>query len=82
MIEPQYLPPEWTKQARCAEVDPEIFFPDKGDNTNMAVTICRNCEVKRECLEYALDNREMFGIWGGLTEKKRRPLYRGRGLAS
>jgi len=34
MIDPEYLPPAWTKEARCAEVDTEMFFPDKGDITS------------------------------------------------
>jgi WhiB family redox-sensing transcriptional regulator len=81
VIEPQYLPPAWTKQARCAETDPEIFFPEPGDSSNLAQKICAMCEVKTECLEYALDNNERYGIWGGLSESKRRPLLKARGLA-
>jgi WhiB family redox-sensing transcriptional regulator len=83
MIDPAYLPPAWTKEARCAEVDTEIFFPDKGDSASAeaARRICNGCEVKTECLEYALDNREMYGIWGGTNERDRRPLLKARGIA-
>ncbi len=70
------LPPEWTKQALCAEVDPEIFFPEKGDGTRYAKRICKNCVVKQQCLDYSLKNNERFGIWGGTVEKERRKLER------
>jgi len=83
MIDPQFLPPAWTKEARCAEVDTEMFFPDKGDITSAtsARKICNGCEVKQQCLEYALDNREVYGIWGGTNERDRRPLLKARGIA-
>ena len=83
MIDPQFLPPAWTKDARCAEVDTEMFFPDKGDinSATSARLICKGCEVKVQCLEYALDNREVYGIWGGTNERDRRPLLKARGIA-
>lgn len=58
----------------CAETDPEAFFPEKGGSTRAAKAICRGCEVRAECLQYALDNDERFGIWGGLSERERRAL--------
>jgi len=35
-----------------------------------------NCDVRAECLEYALAHDERFGIWGGLSERERRRLKR------
>jgi WhiB family redox-sensing transcriptional regulator len=70
------MPPEWTKKALCAEVDPEIFFPNKGDKTAYVKRICKSCDVRAECLEYSLQNNERFGVWGGLTEHDRRRLRR------
>lgn len=70
------LPPEWTKQALCAEVDPVIFFPEKGDIITPAKKVCMACDVRVQCLEYALENNERFGIWGGTVEKERRKLNR------
>jgi WhiB family redox-sensing transcriptional regulator len=43
-----------------------------------AKSICKGCPVKRECLEYALVNRERDGVWGGLGERERRRLIRQR----
>lgn len=68
---------QWQERALCAQTDPEAFFPEKGGSTREAKRICQGCEVKPECLEYALHNDERFGIWGGLSERERRRLKRG-----
>ena len=70
-------PRDWIGDAICAQTDPEAFFPEKGGSTREAKRICQGCEVKAECLEYALHNDERFGIWGGLSERERRRLKRG-----
>jgi WhiB family redox-sensing transcriptional regulator len=36
--------------------------------------------VRGDCLEYALDNGEKFGIWGGMSERERRRLRRARAI--
>jgi WhiB family transcriptional regulator, redox-sensing transcriptional regulator len=66
----------WQEQALCAETDPEAFFPEKGGSTREAKKICTGCQVRSECLEYALAKDERFGIWGGLSERERRRLRR------
>lgn len=68
---------QWQDRALCAQTDPEAFFPEKGGSTREAKRICQGCEVKADCLEYALHNDERFGIWGGLSERERRRLKRG-----
>jgi WhiB family redox-sensing transcriptional regulator len=68
--------PEWQERALCSQTDPEAFFPEKGGSTREAKRICSRCEVKGECLEYALNHDERFGIWGGLSERERRRLKR------
>ena len=68
--------PEWQARALCSQTDPEAFFPEKGGSTAPAKRICGRCDVKAECLEYALDNNERFGVWGGLSESERRKLKR------
>jgi WhiB family redox-sensing transcriptional regulator len=65
-------PLAWQADALCAQTDPEAFFPEKGGSTRDAKRICSGCEVKAQCLEYALENDERFGIWGGLSERERR----------
>ncbi|HET8927147.1 MAG TPA: WhiB family transcriptional regulator [Microbacterium sp.] len=66
----------WQTDALCAQTDPEAFFPEKGGSTRDAKRICTSCEVRSQCLEYALHNDERFGIWGGLSERERRRLKR------
>ncbi len=70
---------EWQIKALCAQTDPEAFFPEKGGSTRDAKKICQSCEVRDECLDYALENDERFGIWGGLSERERRRLRRAAG---
>jgi WhiB family redox-sensing transcriptional regulator len=69
----------WQERALCAQTDPEAFFPEKGGSTREAKRICVGCEVKEECLAYALAHDERFGIWGGLSERERRRLKRRAG---
>ena len=64
----------WQERALCAQTDPEAFFPEKGGSTREAKKVCLSCDVRAECLEYALAHDERFGIWGGLSERERRKL--------
>lgn len=68
----------WQADALCAQTDPEAFFPEKGGSTREAKKICTSCDVRADCLEYALQNDERFGIWGGLSERERRKIRRSR----
>jgi len=75
--EPSAPADQWQDKALCAQTDPEAFFPEKGGSTREAKKICLGCEVRHECLDYALAHDERFGIWGGLSERERRRLKRG-----
>ena len=66
--------PSWQERALCAQTDPEAFFPEKGGSTREAKKVCMVCDVRTECLSYALAHDERFGIWGGLSERERRRL--------
>ena len=70
----------WQEQANCLGVDPDLFFPERGASTKEAKAVCRGCEVRAECLEYALTPGEKFGIWGGWSERERRRVRRQRAL--
>ncbi len=74
MIGIESLP--WADQAKCLQAEPDTFFPEKGGSTREAKRICTMCDVRPECLEYALANEERFGIWGGMSERERRKLKR------
>lgn len=64
----------WVVFGACREADPDLFFPTTREETEQALAVCASCPVRPECLEYALEAGERFGIWGGLTEKRRRKL--------
>lgn len=76
----------WQDKASCKGMDPIIFFgpefaetvKEKRDREDQAKGVCDTCPVKKDCLEYALEAREAYGIWGGLTEVERKALLRRR----
>ena len=72
------LRPDWQELGICNQTDPDLFFPEKGGTPRPAQRICAHCEVKPQCLEYALANDEAFGVWGGLSERERRALKKRR----
>lgn len=65
----------WVTDALCRNTDPDDLFV-RGAAQRKAATICRNCPVKRECGADALDNKVEYGVWGGLTERRRRALLK------
>ena len=66
----------WRAQARCRGVPTEVFFARRGDDLSLRVAkrICRGCPVRAQCLDYALAAGERFGVWGGVSEGRRREL--------
>lgn len=72
----------WQNLANCLGVDPDLFFAERGASTREAKEVCRGCVVRDECLEYALVNREDFGIWGGMSEKQRKRIRRQRRIGA
>jgi WhiB family transcriptional regulator, redox-sensing transcriptional regulator len=68
--------PEWMSAANCASTDPELFYPERGGSTREAKAICRSCPVVADCLSYAMEHQERFGVWGALSERERRRLGR------
>jgi hypothetical protein len=69
-------PLQWMTGGVCAQVDPELWFPEKGGSTREAKQLCARCPVRPECLAYALAHDERFGIWGGASERDRRRMKR------
>ena len=70
--------PDWMDQGNCRGMDPDIWFPDRGESTARQKQICASCTVRDECLEVALEHAIRFGIWGGKSERERRRLRRAR----
>lgn len=69
-------PEPWTVDALCAQTDPDMFFPGKGDHiaAKAARTVCNACLVAAECLAYALRTYEDEGVWGGMTAQQRKKM--------
>lgn len=57
----------------CAGLDPSIFYPEdeRGPRVEQAKAVCATCPIRIPCLDYAIWNRESFGVWGGLTTRER-----------
>lgn len=76
----------WQDRAACKGMDPVVFFgpehaetvKEKRDREDSAKAVCARCPVRAECLEYALEAKEPYGIWGGITEVERKALLRKR----
>lgn len=68
----------WQDFANCRGADPDLFFPERGASTRVAKSICRECQVREECLEFAIVSSEKFGIWGAMSERERRKIRRER----
>jgi WhiB family transcriptional regulator, redox-sensing transcriptional regulator len=75
----------WRDRALCRDTDPELFFPVGTTGTALtqidrARQVCGECEVRSECLDFALETNQDSGIWGGLSEEERRVIRRQRAL--
>ncbi len=71
--------PEWYDDAQCVGTSTNIFFSSVGEDgegvpamVSIAKSICRECKVRAQCLDYATDTDQKNGIWGGLTARERR----------
>lgn len=62
----------WRELAACRGTDLDVFFPGRGESAGPARQACAQCPVRQPCLDYAITNRIVHGIWGGLTERERR----------
>jgi WhiB family transcriptional regulator, redox-sensing transcriptional regulator len=67
--------------AICRQTDPELWFPEVGGDHSQAKRLCRKCPLVGPCLQYALDNRIEFGIWGSASPRERKRLLKDRRAA-
>jgi WhiB family transcriptional regulator, redox-sensing transcriptional regulator len=67
---------DWA-QANCTSVGRDAFFED-GDPDDVRGKVCARCPIKQACLDYAIDNEEQYGIWGGMTPRQRLKIIRQR----
>ena len=76
-------PASWESRAACTHCDPDLFFPIGASGPARrqiahAKAICACCQVRGECLQFALTTHQVHGVWGGTSEEERR-LLRSRG---
>lgn len=76
---------DWRKAAACRTEDPETFFASDltaagKANIRHAKVICWTCPSKAACGQWAIDTRQAFGVWGGVSERERRAILRWRGV--
>ena len=67
----------WMKYAACRGMSSELFFPERGGDPKLiayAKKICAGCPVEEECLNYAVENKEEHGVWGGESGRGRRQI--------
>jgi len=70
---------DWMREAKCAGMNRDIFFPEYTFLTDPVVfDTCGVCSVRVECLAWAIATDQEFGIWGGLDEEQRRAIDRTR----
>jgi WhiB family redox-sensing transcriptional regulator len=69
---------KWWGLGACRGLDATIFYPDDEIQAEAAKSVCAECRVRVECLDYALTVREKAGVWGGATERDRRRIIRQR----
>ena len=67
---------DWRADGACASADPDLFFPIATgvvavSQVRKALRICAGCGVKQQCLDFAMQNGEMNGVWGGTTAEER-----------
>lgn len=72
-----YTTDNWGQYAACRGLDPDLFFPERGEDTRRAKAVCATCPVVDFCLNYAISAREKQGIWGGRSERERRRIRNG-----
>ena len=68
----------WMDHAACANRGNRRFYSDDEAVQLAAISVCAECPVQQDCLNYALNGEEPYGVWGGLTPKQRRQLLAGR----
>ena len=64
----------WRDDALCSQEDSEVidFHSDSPEEIDRALKMCEQCPVRRDCLLFALDSYERFGVWGGRTDNELR----------
>lgn len=64
----------WRARAACRGVETRVFYVERGESSAPAKAICARCPVRIECLACAIRHGDVYGIWGGMADRERRPI--------
>lgn len=63
---------EWQRSASCAKPENKTyidwFFSQDFSEKYTAKNLCFSCPVRKDCLQWGLEHRQIWGIWGGKDE--------------
>ena len=65
----------WAVYSACKGEDASLFFASTRADERAALAVCDTCTVADECLDFALQTRERFGVWGCTNERDRRKMF-------
>ena len=73
---------EWQVDGSCRSGNPDVFFHPEGERgpshrrrDSAAKAVCLDCPVLQNCRKHALQVREPYGVWGGMTEYERQAVH-------
>jgi WhiB family redox-sensing transcriptional regulator len=70
---------EFMAGGACRQIGvPDLWYTEKGGSTLPAKRVCYSCDVRPECLDYALENQEAHGVWGGKSPDERKAILRSK----
>lgn len=75
-VDPRRERPAWMHRAACRGHDPAPFFATTPTSRQAAIDICATCPVRAQCLDYALDDPALTGVWGSTDDTQRRAMRR------
>jgi WhiB family redox-sensing transcriptional regulator len=71
--------PAWQTRGACRGLDPNMFFPDRGDMLGAARAVCAGCPVAAECFDWAMGQpAQLVGVWGGVSHRERKHICKAR----
>lgn len=69
---------DWYNYGKCRDFETDLFFPEPGEvaKSKKAISVCKGCPVRAECLTWAMNEHESFGVWGGFSYRSRTKMMR------
>lgn len=65
---------DWHDHAECSKPEnkkiSKFFFSNVPSEKYEARNLCFSCPVRKECLKWALEHKEIWGVWGGKDESE------------